>query len=1193
MSSESRTTIFLSNIHCTSCIRTIEEALFSLSPPPIKVDVCIIYHSVAIEHPLALSTDLLQDTLDAAGFDLADETIQATNQRRISGLTTFLTRKRDKHIQQCVRCQEEASTSPQDEALPSLWKNAASQSPPTDAIFPDGASLHKKVAEAPEIILEPAPVVDDTPHRITLSVGGMTCSSCVATITEALSQLPGVFEVVVNLLSNSVTVVVEKKNLISSVTETIDDCGFEVEVINAEPLTASPIAVAASGPRTVSIRVDDMFCPQVTLISPTAAADLFLSPSRSPIIRTLSSRSSTSRAPPDFTIRRIISCIVSADPTSFKASLHRPPTLEQRTRSIQLRERRALVKRLLFMFVFAIPTFIIGVVYMSLVPSGNRTRDYFMESMWNGNASRIQWSLFFLATPVMFYGAGLFHRGSVKEIVGSWRNGSTTPIIKRFTRFGSMNLLVSTGVSVAYFTSIALLALAASQPPAANGMGDTTTYFDSVVFITMFLLCGRYLEAHSRARTADAITALGSLRPAEALLVTPRTPSDVPPSEHNEIIHADLEKGDIAADNGHLAAAPGFKVEKVSVDLLEAGDIVRVLNGATPPCDGIIVSGSETSFDESSLTGEAKPIKKKVGDQVFLGTINKSKSVDVRVNATGGVTMRIVRIVREGQTRRAPIERVADAVTSVFVPIVTLLAIITWVVWLALGLAGGIPPDYLDVEVGGWVIWSLEFAIAVFVVACPCGIGLAAPTALLVGSGLAAKHGILVRGGGEAFQEMAQLDVVVFDKTGTLTQGGHPQVSDFEITSPSKWSRETVLGIAAELESASSHPLGNAIKQFSDEHGAAHLNAVSFDEVAGRGLKARFDALGCTAIIGNESWTTEHGAIIDDKAASTLEKWKTEAKSVILLSVSDGTTETFSVVAIFAVTDPLRPEAQGVIRHLHQQGIGTWMISGDNEVTAKAVANMVGIPEMNVIAGVLPHQKVEKIEWLQKNGPKRPPSRWQRLFGKKRLNERCIVAMVGDGINDAPALAASDIGIAIGSGSDIAISSASFILLSSDLQSLLTLSDLSRKVFNRVKQNFAWAFMYNIIAVPIAAGVIYPIGHARLAPVWASLAMAASSVSVVLSSLSLKLYKEPKVVRDTVAYMYNLAEVVVTFKYYRLAMVLHSGMTDLAVGLHLADDAHHLRHDDANLVPIILKIYDQSRQWNKKPTETEKRRFTS
>ncbi|KAF9221949.1 heavy metal translocatin [Gyrodon lividus] len=1109
--------ILLSNLHCASCVRTIEGALFSLSPPPIKVDVSIVSHSVTVDHPLALSIDVLLHTLDDAGFDIARDTVQPTNQARLSGVTTFLTGKRNKHFQQCSLCQEEASTSPPNATSKYLWQNAGSQSTATRDNSLANDAPYKESQESPEILFAAlAPNLDDTPHRITLSVGGMTCSSCTATITEMVSQLPGVFEVVVNLLSNSATVIVEKKHLISSVTETIDDCGFEAELITAEPLIASPSEVTATGPRTISIHVDGMFCqhcpgkimdalgklqPQLSVTKPFVDHT-------DPVIEI-----SYEPAPPNFTIRTIISSIVDADPASFKASLYRPPTLEQRTRSMQLREQRTLLKRLLFTFIVAIPTFIIGVVYMSLVPSGNATRDYLMEPMWNGNASRIQWSLFFLATPVMFYGAALFHRRSIKEIGALWRKGSTTPIIKRFTKFGSMNLLVSTGISVAYFASVALLALAASQRPPENGMGDTTTYFDSVVLLTMFLLCGRYLEAYSKARTADAITALGSLRPAEALLVTPRTASDVPPSERNGVINADLEKGNILADNGNLAAGPGLKVEKISVDLLEVGDIVRVLNGATPPSDGTIVSGAETSFDESSLTGEAKLIKKKVGDQVFLGTINKAKAVEIRVDAIGGVTMldHIVQIVREGQTRRAPIERVADAVTGIFVPIVTLLAIITWVVWLALGFGGGIPRDYLDIEVGGWVVWSLEFAIAVFVVACPCGIGLAAPTALLVGSGLAAKHGILARGGGEAFQEMAQLDVVVFDKTGTLTEGGQPQVSDFEITSTSKLTRETILGIAAELESASSHPLATAIKQFSDKHGADQLNAIAFDEVAGRGLKAHFDSLGCTAIIGNEPWMMEHGAIVDGKAASILEKWKTEAKSVILLSVSDGATGVCSVVAIFAVTDPTRPEAPGVIRLLHEKGIGTWMISGDNEVTAKAVAKVVGIPEMNVIAGVLPHQKAEKIEWLQNNGTKRPPSRWQRLFGKNRLNKRCVVAMVGDGINDAPALAASDIGIAIGSGSDVAISSASFILLSSNLKSLLTLSDLSRKVLNRVRQNFVWAFMYNIIAVPIAAGVIYPAGHSRLAPVWASLAMALSSVSVISSSLLLKLYREPKV----------------------------------------------------------------------------------
>jgi P-type Cu+ transporter len=322
-------------------------------------------------------------------------------------------------------------------------------------------------------------------------------------------------------------------------------------------------------------------------------------------------------------------------------------------------------------------------------------------------------------------------------------------------------------------------------------------------------------------------------------------------------------------------------------------------------------------------------------------------------------------------------------------------------------------------------IWSLEFAVSVFVVACPCGIGLAAPTALLVGSGLAAKFGILAQGGGEAFQEMAQVDVVVFDKTGTLTEGGEPTVSDSEVFSESnRWEREIVLGIAAEMESASSHPLGTAIRSFCVAHGASPSSGSMFEEAAGKGLKARFEDLQCTAIIGNEAWLEEHGIVVDDMICQRLGTWKAEAKSVILLAIRDESEDSadsgvFAIAAIFGVADRLRPEAQPVVNYLQQQGIGTWMISGDNPVTARAVAKTVGIPMANVIAGVLPHEKVvrinlmlesnflillkaQKIQWLQQVGAKRTRSMWGSMFGKRRLNERCIVAMVGDGINDAP-----------------------------------------------------------------------------------------------------------------------------------------------------------------------------------------------
>ncbi|KAL6309592.1 heavy metal translocatin [Sparassis latifolia] len=956
-------------------------------------------------------------------------------------------------------------------------------------------------------------------QRVILSVGGMTCASCFNTVTDVMSAIPGVSDVVVNLLGGSAIAVVDSKDLAAGIVEAIEDAGYEAEVISTEAIefTQGENDEETSGPRTVSLRVDGMFCYHcpgkvmsalssfenriVVLKAVTSYTDPILQFSYIP-------------DPPSFTLRTLARAVSNSSlGTPFTVSVHHPPTVEARARQMQQYEQLHLLQRLIFAVVVAIPTFIIGIVYMSLMPSTNKTRMWFERPMWTGNVSRAQWAMFFQATPVMFYSAGTFHRRSLKEIWALWRRGSRTPIWRRFVRFGSMNLLVSTGVSVAYFASIALLALAATRPRSSSGPGDTTTYFDSVVFLTMFLLAGRFLEAYSKGRTADAITALGKLRPTSALVFEDAsTVTSTETSSYAENRDLDIEKGDPSRqEKAFSTSRSGTKLERVDVDFLEIGDIVRVQHGASPPADGTVVAG-EGAFDESSLTGESRLVKKMSGDPVFLGTISTRGMVDVRVDAIGGETMldRVVKVVREGQTHRAPIERVADLLTGYFVPVVTLLAIITWVVWLGLGLGGALPQDYLDIDVGGWTVWSLEFAIAVFVVACPCGIGLAAPTALLVGSGLAAKFGILARGGGEAFQEAAQLDTIVFDKTGTLTEGGEPRVTDAEIAD-TRWSREVLLGVAAEVESASSHPLALAIRQYCADNEALPQTGSAFEETPGRGLKALFEALHSTAIIGNEEWMTAHGLSIDGKIANSLDRWKSEGKSVVLLALrhSKAGETPFMLSAIFAVADPLRPEAKGVIAHLHSQDIGTWMISGDNIVTAKAVARSVGISETNVIAGVLPHEKAEKILWLQQAGMKKRQAGWRRFLGRRRLNDRCIVAMVGDGINDAPALAAADVGIAIGSGSDVAISTASFILVSSNLRSLLTLTDLSRKVFNRVKFNFLWATIYNFVAVPIAAGVIYPAGHARLSPVWASLAMALSSVSVVCSSLMLKLYREP------------------------------------------------------------------------------------
>lgn len=637
-----------------------------------------------------------------------------------------------------------------------------------------------------------------------------------------------------------------------------------------------------------------------------------------------------------------------------------------------------------------------------------------------------------------------------------------------------MNMLISLGTSVAYFASVAALGINATTGSETMGQGQAY-YFDSVVFLTLFLLGGRGMEAWTKAKTGDAVSALGSLRPDTALLVS--------------------------LDNTSTT------VETIPTELLEVGDLVRILQGSSPPFDGTIITGN-TKFDEASLTGESRLVSKQPGDCVFSGTINKAAPIDIRLTSISGTSMldQIIKVVREGQTKRAPVERVADILTSRFVPLIVCLGIVTWLIWLSLGLSGALPQSYLDSDIGGWPFWSLQFSIAVFVVACPCGIGLAAPTALFVGGGLAAKHGVLVKGGGEAFQEASMLDCVVFDKTGTLTQGTEPAVAECKVFGDGLESK--ALMMARALEENSSHPVARAVVEYSKAQvfDGESMQALDVEEVPGKGLQGTFlmdSETRITAIIGNEALMADFNLQLDSESKSLIESWKQQGKSIALLSTSPSPETAFTLAAAFAIADPLRPEAATVVKWLQKQGLEVFMISGDNATTANSVGAAVGIPTSNIMAGVLPEQKADKIKYLQQT---LTPRRSRGLMGSRK--QRATVAMCGDGINDSPALATADVSIAIGSGSDVALSTASFVLITSDLRALVTLLELSRVVFRRVLFNFAWALVYNMIALPVAAGALYAITsggkHVRLDPVWASLAMALSSVSVVSSSLLLR-----------------------------------------------------------------------------------------
>lgn len=911
------------------------------------------------------------------------------------------------------------------------------------------------------------------PWRATLAIGGMTCASCANNITKEMKKKDWVKNITVNLVGNSAVIDFDGQNNKDKIVETIEDMGYEAAIDTVVDLAEEPSEVHE---RMIEIKIDGVYCDHCPsrVVSSLAGfrrqLEVVTPPTRQRPIMKISYISEA----PSFTIRQILAAIEASDP-EFSASIYHPPTLEERSKLIQRQHQRQILWRVVFAGVTCIPSFVIGILYMSLLPE-SQSKHHMMMS-WTSGINRAQIALFIMATPVYFFAADIFHRRAVKEIRTLWRRGSRVPVYQRFYRFGSMNTLMSLGTTIAYVSSVSqMIAAAVDKPKEVN---DSNFYFDAVVFLTFFLLLGRLIESYSKSRTGDAVEMLGKLRPSTALLIE------------------------------------GYGTEKsedvtVKVDLLEFGDIVRVTHGASPPADGTIAQG-ESNFDESSLTGESRLVKKVPGDEVYSGTVNKDASVMVRITGAAGQSMldQIVKVVREGQTKRAPIEQFADILTAYFVPVVVLTAITTWIVWMLLGFNGHIPDHFLDVTSGGWVAFSLQFAISVFVVACPCGLALAAPTAIFVGGGLAAKYGILAKGGGEAFEKASRVDCVVFDKTGTLTVGGEPVITDSEIFPEGEDEKTSLLAALKAVEENSSHPIAKAIVSFCAKMTPTRAEIDDMQEIPGKGMKAT--SRGPTAetsfelIVGNEAFMGDFAVHISDATTQTLQQWKTDAKSVALVAtrpINDSVSGAWTLAAALSISDPIRPEAPHIIRALQSRGTRVWMLSGDNPTTAAAVAHQVGIPADQVIAGVLPTGKAAQITYLQ--------STLKARTGKnsESSTRRALIAMVGDGINDSPALATADIGVAIGSGSDVAISSADFVLVKSDLRAVVTLLELSAMVFRRIKFNFGWALVYNVCAVPVAAGVLYPITnngeHVRLDPVWASLAMALSSISVVLSSLALR-----------------------------------------------------------------------------------------
>ena len=568
-------------------------------------------------------------------------------------------------------------------------------------------------------------------------------------------------------------------------------------------------------------------------------------------------------------------------------------------------------------------------------------------------------------------------------------------------RNSNMDTLIATGTSIAYVYSLYAL---------FNGHD---TYFDISSLLIVFILLGQVFEEITKGRASSAIEKLVGLQPKQATVIR------------------------------------GGESISVPIEDIKVGDIILVKPGEKIAVDGIVLEGS-SSVDEALVTGESLPVTKSVGDSVIGATINKTGSFRFKATKVGADTLlaQIIELVRRAQTSRAPIQKLADQISGYFVPIVLILALTTFNIWYVL--------------LGSTLVTAMLYAVAVVVIACPCALGLATPTALMVGTGRGAKLGILIKSG-EVLESARNIKYVVFDKTGTLTEG-KPVVTD--VVGDAK----TVIATAAALEAVSEHPLASAILEKAKSDAINYKEATHFKAVEGKGVAGSVE--GKKAFIGNAAMITETG-LDAEKYLDQMQKLEAQGKTVMLVGLDK------QVIGLIAVQDQPKPSSKRAVNRLLELGINPVMITGDNEGTAKAIAKEVGITE--VIANVLPGEKAERVKSLQQHGR---------------------VAFVGDGINDAPALAQADLGIAMGSGTDVAIESGGIVLVRNNLEDAVTALVLSQKTFARIKLNLFWAFFYNVIGIPIAAGVFSGIGL-TLNPAFAGLAMAFSSVSVVTSSLLL------------------------------------------------------------------------------------------
>ncbi|KAJ0967185.1 hypothetical protein J5N97_024102 [Dioscorea zingiberensis] len=948
--------------------------------------------------------------------------------------------------------------------------------------YPKGSAVASSSCDGPEATEEE--------NRVTalFSVIGMTCAACAGSVEKAVKRLPGIHDAAVDVLGNRAQVTFYPAFVSEEqIRETIEDVGFEATLIKEEVNEKSPLICR--------IRIKGMTC---TSCSGTVESALQAVHGVLKAIVALATEEAEIQYDPKLVSADKLMEVV--EDTGFEAILI--STGEDRSR-IDLRldgVRTDQSMRLIENSLQALPgienitvDLVLKKVSLSYKSDQTGPRNFievvestgsgrFRASLYPESEGRephkhreikqyyqsFLWSLMFtipvfLTSMVFMYIPGIKH-GLDKKIINMLSVGEllrwilATPvqfIIGRRFYIGSYKALrhgsANMDVLIALGTNAAYFYSVYSVLRAAMSPNfKSTDFFETSSMLISFILLGKYLEVLAKGKTSEAIAKLMDLAPETALLLTYDREGNV------------------------------LNEREIDSRLIQKNDVIKIMPGGKVASDGVVTWG-QSHVNESMITGEARPVAKRKGDSVIGGTVNENGVLHIQATHVGSESAlaQIVRLIESAQMAKAPVQKFADRISKYFVPMVISLAFFTWLSWFLAGKFHSYPESWIPSSMDTFQL-SLQFGIAVVVIACPCALGLATPTAVMVGTGVGASQGVLIKGG-QALESAHKVNCIVFDKTGTLTTGKPVVVS-------TRLLKNMVLcdfyEYVAAAEANSEHPLAKAIvqyaKRFRDEENHVWPEAQDFVSVTGHGVKAKIGNK--EILVGNKSLMLDSGIHIPVEASELLMEAEEMAQTGIIVSMNQ------EVIGIIAISDPLKPGAEDVISILNSMKVKSIMVTGDNWGTANAIAKEVGID--TVFAEARPEQKAEKVKELQMSG--------------------FTVAMVGDGINDSPALVSADVGMAIGAGTDIAIEAADIVLMKSNLEDVIIAIDLSRKTFSRIRLNYIWALGYNIIGIPIAAGVLFPFTGFRLPPWVAGAAMAASSVSVVMCSLLLKYYKRPK-----------------------------------------------------------------------------------